>query len=510
MEYNLEKKSLQTADILLDTVSEQVVDLDLVLPDYCPDIERILKCTLTPQIYNRNLSGGQLQIEGGAKVCILYCDSIKKNVRSCEQTVPFSAEFSVKSSQEQQIILNDIKTEYVNCRALSPRKLVIHGAFSLYTKVLTKGVCELFNYESDNELQVKTQKVNAARVTGFCQEMFSVTEDIQIVNKPPVDAVLCSTLNAALTQIKTVQNKLMIKGELNLKMLYLSDVDEGNIEQITYLIPFNQIIDCEGINEDTINNATVNVLSYEIRVKSEALSENPVVSLDSRLCFSEIGYECGEETVITDAYSVSCGTDIDLASVSVIKNVSVMSESFMNKAALSLEDMNISKLVDIYSEYCTVTPTLSESMLRINGKMNLCVVALDGDNMPIYFERSTEFEQSFALSSEFNAIEQVKVQSVSISYRLSQENSIEVRCEMKAEGVLQNRESRKIVCGISTDENRPVERDDCALTLYYAQPGENLWEIAKKYSTYYNMLTRENELEDENLAESRMLLISTP
>lgn len=507
MEFALTKQSIKTCETLLDTVSEQIVDLDLVLPDYCPDIEKILKCTLTAQIYNRNLSGGQLLVEGSAKVSVLYCDSIKKNIRCCEQSVPFSASYSVKDSNEQYIIVNDVKTEYVNCRALSPRKLIIHGAFSLYSKVYSKGVCELYSYENDDDLQVKTQKVNTAVVTGFCQELFSVTEDIQIVNKPAVEAILSSKLLATLTEVKVVPNKLMIKGELSLKLLYLSDLEQGSVQQLTYLIPFSQIIDCEGVDENTINNVSVNILSYEIRVKAEALSENPVVTLDCKLCFTEIGYEIKESTVINDAYSVKNATEIDFDTVTAINDLSVISDSFMHKSSISLDDIAISKLVDIYSEQCSVTPVVADSSVKLNGKLNLCIIAFDNENNPVYIERASGFEHDISVSSSFNTIMQIKSTPVSMSYRLTQDNTIEIRSEIKTNAVVADKNPLKTVCCVVADEEKPIQCDDCALTLYYAQQGESFWDIAKKYSTYYEALLEENESEQELLDEAKMLLI---
>ena len=51
MEYNLKKSSIGILQTCLDTVSEQPVDIDFTLPDYCPDIEKILRCKITPKIY---------------------------------------------------------------------------------------------------------------------------------------------------------------------------------------------------------------------------------------------------------------------------------------------------------------------------------------------------------------------------------------------------------------------------------------------------------------------------
>ena len=46
MEFNQENRFFCTGISVLDTVAEQLADVDLTLPDYCPDIEKILKCDI--------------------------------------------------------------------------------------------------------------------------------------------------------------------------------------------------------------------------------------------------------------------------------------------------------------------------------------------------------------------------------------------------------------------------------------------------------------------------------
>ena len=49
---NLEstKKNILTAKKVYDKRNEYPVDCEFTLPDYCPDIERILKCNITSRI----------------------------------------------------------------------------------------------------------------------------------------------------------------------------------------------------------------------------------------------------------------------------------------------------------------------------------------------------------------------------------------------------------------------------------------------------------------------------
>ena len=307
MEFNQENRTFSTTVTVLDTVAEQLADVDLTLPDYCPDIEKILKCTLTPKIQSKSLSGGQLQIDGTCVVNVMYVESIKKTIRCCEQSVNFSQSFSVKETPDNPVIITKTKSEYINCRALSPRRLVMHGAFSLYAKVKSSSKTSIYS-SKDSSIESLKKKVSCTNLKSLCQEQFNVCEEVSAADKPAIESIVRSSVDVSLTDAKAVTGKLMINGEINLKLLYISDVESGEIGKIDYLLPFNQIIDCEGIDEKTINNVECDIMSYDIRLKNDMLSEKPSIVVDIMLCVTEEGYLIDDEEIIVDSYSVECAS----------------------------------------------------------------------------------------------------------------------------------------------------------------------------------------------------------
>ena len=60
---------------------------------------------------------------------------------------------------------------------------------------------------------------------------------------------------------------------------------------------------------------------------------------------------------------------------------------------------------------------------------------------------------------------------------------------------------------ITLDEEHPKNRGDAALVIYFADSGEKLWDIAKRYNTSPTEIASVNELETETLDNGRMLLI---
>lgn len=509
MEFNLKKCSIGSVSTALDTVSEQPVDIDFILPDYCPDIEKILRCKMTPKIYNRNLSGGQLQIEGTTIVTVLYVDGQHNNIRACEQSIPFNAVFPVKDVPESYIVETSAKSEYVNCRALSPRRLTIHGAFSLYAKVLCKSNINLYSPEEDCNLQCKTQDLSCTSLTAICQEQFSAGDEISINNKPKVEVVLDSDVKATITDYKVIPNKLMVNGELSVKLLYLSNVETGEPQQIDCIIPFSHIVDCENLDEDTIACPYIDVMSYEVRLKSDMLSESPIVDVDAKLSLTALGYKTENIKVITDAYSTELVTELQQSRTTVVSQINTLKDSFIQKEEISLEDTDISSICDVSYDYTLLSPIITPEGVNLNSKLNICIIAYDKDKTPIYIERSVEFMKNIETERNFNSIDKVTASVSSLSYRLSDNNTIEIRSEIRYCITLTDTETCNNITSVTADEENKIKKNTCALTLYYAEKGEKLWDIAKEYSTAMQKLIEENSLENDVLDSSKMLLIPT-
>ena len=69
-------------------------------------------------------------------------------------------------------------------------------------------------------------------------------------------------------------------------------------------------------------------------------------------------------------------------------------------------------------------------------------------------------------------------------------------------------DSIKAVTNIVIDDSAKKERDgDYAIKLYFGIENENVWDIAKRYSTSVEAIMEENELSGERLENGGMLLI---
>lgn len=508
MEYSLLKKTVSVKEIVFDGCSEQPVDLDLTLPDYCPDILRILKCRVTPKILTKSISGDRLEIEGTAEIKILYIDSIKKSVRCSDHNIPFSASFNMKQSPQNAIVSAKVKTEYINCRALSPRRLDIHGAFSVCAKVICKSEREFPMSIDDESVQVKGNKAEISVLEGMAQQQFILSDTVTLgAETSNIEAILKSDATVIKGECKAISNKVMVKGDVNIRVLYLADLNTGETKIFDYTLPFSEILDADGVDENCLCITNVELINHTVNVKSDYSESNKAVSFEIKLCATALGYSTKEIEPIVDAYS----TDYDLNLVygqsqlaSIEKNYS---ESCITKATVEAGCDSILSISDLWCEQCSTTTFIEDGNLLIKGKLNMCILAKDSDNMPFYSERTVEFTYPVSLSEPDISVE-VDGTVQSISYRINGSNSIDFRIETKLDITVMNTKSVRFVTSAEADMEHPRVKDtNTALTLYYAGKGESVWNIAKEYAVCCSAVMRENDLSDDEISSSVMLFI---
>lgn len=507
MEYHLTEKSINTVRCALDTAAEQAVDIDLTLPDYCPDIERILSCTLAPQIYMSSVSGDRLSVEGGSVVRILYLDADKGCMRSYEYTQPFSESLPLKGDVNDCAVSVEAKTEYLNCRAMSPRKLSLHGAFSLCAKAEESCKTSYYTYEDGDDLQIKSEQLAASSLCGLCTESFSVQEDVSVNAKSGISALLTHRLSARITELKTIRNKIMLSAELKLELMYLCGVDKPGTECMSYSIPISRVIDCEGASEDAVIDGELSVMSADVRLSDDAADGSQLLLLDAKLCFTARCYEEREITVLADAFSVDREVQAHEEPFFCRSGVSCRAYTDVGKTNVGVED-EIGRVIDVRCEKRNTSVMNNSGNIILNTKLCIGILYENSDSEIRYVERDAEFSYQ-PDTGGCDEIIRYKTAVDSLSYRLTDSRHLELRAELTYRLTLCRRISCSVLTSVSADDDAPAREKNGALILYYTDAGDSVWDIAKRFCSRVQDVIDENELQGDAVEGGMMLMIPT-
>ena len=116
--------------------SEAGVEGDIVLPESCADIEKIIKCSIMPRIMGKSIEGERLEIRGTAFLRLSY---LSENCKLCsfETQIPFSKSVTVGSFENPSVSVA-AQCDYINCRPISSRRFEVRSALNLCISISSK------------------------------------------------------------------------------------------------------------------------------------------------------------------------------------------------------------------------------------------------------------------------------------------------------------------------------------------------------------------------------------
>lgn len=505
MEYHLTKQTIRQPACVLDTAAEQSIDAEFTLPDYCPDIGKILSCTLLPQIYLANVSGDKLLVEGASRVNVLYLDGEDGKLRSYEYSAPFSTDFSLKEPPAECNIYAEAKPGYSYCRAVGPRKISLHGAFSLCVKAVSSAPQGYTVYEDDDDLQTQSRTISVVKLSGLCSERFTVKEDIPV--NADVSTVLDHRISARITQLQAEDNKIKLSAELIPELLYLTDAEPTTPQRMSCTIPITRQIECTGVKEDAVIDADLSVMSCEVHLSDDALDGSSVLTSDVSLLFNAQCFDDEEITVLSDAFSTQMEVRLQTEPFSCLAQTACRTDTNVDKVKVETDD-DIDTIMDVHCEKILSTFAVNDGVMTVQSKLSVGILYRSGDGEMRCIERDATLTYQPAIE-EGQQPEDLKTSVNSLSYRLTDDKGLELRAELCYRMTLTRRVNETAVTAVSADDDVPNNQQSDALILCYADGGDTVWDIAKRYASRPADIIAENELEDETLQEGRMLLIPT-
>ena len=162
--------------------------------------------------------------------------------------------------------------------------------------------------------------------------------------------ILRSELSFIPDDSRAIENKLMLKGEAVLKVLYITDIESGSQDTMSFNIPVSQIIDVPGIDEGTVNDISVDVMSYDISLKSEFDEGSTLLNLDARLCACVRAFEDREIVIIDDAYSTEYELETGYRTESFMRLASLCDMTQSITGNINTDGSGITRVIDLWCE----------------------------------------------------------------------------------------------------------------------------------------------------------------
>ncbi len=468
---------------------------ECTMPDYYPQIRKIVSCTLDTLPDSKFISGNTLEYGGTLSFNVLYIGDDGSLV-----CFPFATEYSGKESLCAEVrgtaeVAIDAKAEDIQCRVLAPRKLSLKARIktriSAFDRVPLK--MQMLGSGGEDVSMAERAAIQSLSRTiptlyegrGMTTGKTSGTFNERQGSKP----ISCSG-SICITEAKCRKDAVILRGEACLTAVVFTA--DGFYSTASARFPFEEIVSSEGAMEGDAARGWG-------RVASVSLSEEDGGSLRAEIEYDIEAEWCRKQeiSIVEDAYAAgrdsSCSFEpitslIPLACVNSSLSVSgngkrttkpspneylicMHCEPYIDRA--EQKDKHI-----IFTGNCRI-----KSYIASNGE-----VICEEMNLPIKYESSTESPLNDGKIVLF-----ANTCCIDIKGRL-EGDSIYANAELFI-SALANRELK-----ISPVSKITLEEEDQNLTqaaqikVYYGDKNERLWDISKKYKVQIGKLEAANQL----------------
>ena len=493
-------------------VSQITLDDDYNVPDYRPDIMKVLKENGELRFDEVKAANKAVWVKGSLVFHILYqCEQSDGKISCLKGEIPFQEKLNIDGLQENGEVhaageIEDLTVGVINSRKLSIRAVVVLRA-SAEEQVLEEFTSRL---ELPGDYQQKTGTWGALNLLASCRDVCRQKSEIVLPsNKPNVREILWRSVELRNVESHVEDGKAVVTGEILAAVLYSEEEESERLQWYETTVPLECAADCDAAGENCIFKISAVPLSAELEIKPDYDGEERILVLELSVSVDVRVWREEEMELLTDLYSLR------EKAVPVVRER--IGERLLVKNAAKCrvtEQLEIPESQEKILQICACEGTVRlekyepvENGIRAEGTITaeLLYITTD-DNMPIQSAREIyPFSQILEIPDMQPDVEaEMDCGLEQLSAVMMDQEHIEIKAVIQLNLMaflpqkIQNiEEITEEPLDMEELQNRP------GLVGYIAKAGDDLWTIAKENHTTIQDILETNGWTEKKSAAGR-------
>ena len=507
----LNKQEISITEDKCNARVKNISESDIIVPDSKTDCIRILEVDATPCVSEKHISKDYITLSGNLAYNILYLGE-GGAVETIEYNAPFSRQIDAAGCDDSMkaFVMCDVShTEY---SVINSRKINVKSVMDIQAKAYANDKVSLIESVSgDAVLPSKNGSVNHFNLAICSEHNFQIDESTKLPPaSPSVDSILKYNLKITDSEIKVVLNKIVAKGSCVLTVLYMSD---GGIYSAQNEIPFTHIADVEGISPDMYTTEYFETKNVSCTLSPDDDGSATELYVKADICMTIRAYDEKNVEYINDIYSPDYNIKVDRKPIPITEMIDygttqcTISESFVSEC-------DVERIYSVTSEAFVEDVRINANSVTVNGFANSVIICKSAgeDNDTFSLCEQLPFSCTLPVARSYDssgAVADAECVVEHESYSIDGGNTVKLRLIIRVNSTLMRRFCVDAVTNIEIDENDKTDKSSqSGITIYFAQAGDDMWNIAKRYHTTSSEIISVNNL-DENkaLCPGQQLLI---
>ena len=470
---------------------------DFILPDYQPEIKRLLRVGAVVLPPSKYVSDREAELAGNVDYYVFYTGS--DNAPYC---APLTAEYKINTPLDldtdsgflnspvcETVILPDM----ISGRVTAPRKINIKCRLKSRVQIFGEMPVEDGYSHGDDGLQVLRGEVPASHLLRGVGEVWRVSDEMICDGRDGDIRVVSAEGRALISEVTASEGSVVCRGDIYLKLLLCRE-EGGAPYAVTRKIPISGSVPVEGAKVGDSACAKGSVCELNVTVEEGRLGIEAGVLPEVQVAHSE------SVRYVKDVYSASRKSENEYKTVAIPTGAFCFGGNFTLSDSISLEDSGISpgaKMIDASGVASVEEYSFDGDRCNMSGRAKFAVLTeRDGEfgtseiELPFSYKTTVGREMSRAMCD---------CEVISVRVRADGER-VGVDAEIGVSGAAYSVKNEKMLSSAAFGDE--IERARGEIVVCYPAGEDTLWSVAKRYGAVIEGLRDANKLSPDASPDS--------
>ncbi len=460
---------------------------DFTLPDYQPEIKRLLRVTASPLPASKYVGGDGVELSGNIDYFVLYMGSDSQLYcapLNSEYKIQFPVDANTDGIGSPSVAAN-ITPELVSGRVTSPRKLNIKCRLSAQARVFGEMALDDGSRYKDDSIQVLSGERSTMGSLFGVADKLDLSDEIICDAKDGDTRVIFAEGKVLMNEVNSASDKINCRGDLYLKLLLCREPDGVPYTSLRKL-PFFTSVPINGIESGDCACAKGSVCELNITV------DEGRIAIDAGVIIEGEAKHKATLPYVKDIYSTESITECDYTTVKTCGDGTLFNSNFTLSDSVSMNDIGAksdSKIIDASARISPEEYSFDGDRCTVSGKAKFNLLTFkDGEYAPVDIELPFKYEtQAKGAESAYSHAEAVYTRVRADGERIG------IDSEICIVGGAERSQDMTMLNSASFGES--YERGRGEILVCYPSNEDSLWSIAKRYGVGVDDLAQRNKLQ---------------
>ncbi len=479
---------------------DKELEYDSALPDYCPDIARLIKVDCTPFTENCNIENGKATVNGKAVYDVLYETDYKNRLRCCTFTQDFSLSVPVPSGAENPYAFCNCSCEKISCKLLSPRRLLLKSSLSAAMTMEGDISAKALNVTDGKDIFFRKKTIGFEGRTSLYTENFHFSDSLGLAqSEKSIGEIVCGTVTLQPPQTVYSPSRAEIKTTALIHALCEEENNEGKYFMALKSIPVNIELQNDAIEDFKHISAELEATDIQLSPELDQYGESRMIKASFSVTANLKINEPKAFTVADDMFEKDFDSTLIKGTTKMPQLFNQTESGFSAEGKLPVMNPKPETILDANSKDYGAIIEKAEGGINVSG--NFITTLLTETQEGIFsFDHSVPYNQFVAMEfPESGGDISAKTYPVETIATLHSDGSATARIIAITKITVCNETEETFVSEVSKRIPREAVNEGASLVYCFPQQGENLWSVAKLYRASPDEISKANpKLFDES------------